>query len=54
MNHFVTLSFVVLLVALMVALDASLALKAIDRLVQIEGHTDIQSVMTVTNAPIRL
>ena len=54
MNHFVTLGFVVLLVALVVALDASLALKAIDRLAQTEGHTDFQSVMTVTNAPIRL
>ena len=32
MNHFVTFGFVVLLVALMVAVDASLALKAIDRL----------------------
>jgi hypothetical protein len=50
MNHSVTLGFVVLLVALVVALDASLALKAIDRLAQTEG----QSVMTVTNAPIRL
>jgi len=54
MNHFVTLGFVVLLVALVVALDASLALKAIDRLAQTEGHTDIQSAMTVANAPIRL
>jgi len=53
MNHFVALSFVVLLVALMVALDASLALKAIDRLAQSEGYTDVQNVMTVTNAPIR-
>jgi hypothetical protein len=54
MNHLFTLGFVLLLVALAVALDASLALKTIDRLVQIEGHTDIQSVITVTNAPIRL
>ena len=54
MNHFVTFGFVVLLVALMVAVDASLALKAIDRLAQSEGYIDIQSVMTVTNAPIRL
>jgi hypothetical protein len=30
MNHSVTLGFVVLLVAFVVALDASLALKAID------------------------
>jgi hypothetical protein len=45
MNHFVTLGFVVLLVALAVALDAGLALKAIDRLAQTEGHTDIQSVI---------
>ena len=54
MNHSVTLGFVVLLVALVVAVDASLALKAIDRLAQSEGYIDIQSVMTVTNAPIRL
>jgi len=54
MNHFVTLGFVVLLVALVVALDASLALRAIDRLAQSEGYTGIQNVMTVTNAPIRL
>ena len=49
MNHFVTLGFVVLLVALVVALDASLALKAIDRLAQSEGYIDIQSVMTLTD-----
>jgi hypothetical protein len=54
MNHSITLGFVVLLVALVVALDASLALRAIDRLAQSEGYIDIQSVMTVTNAPIRL
>jgi hypothetical protein len=52
MNHSVTLSFVVLLVALMVALDGSLALKAIDRLAQSEGYIDIQSVMTLTDGPI--
>ena len=45
MNHFVTLGFVVLLVALVIALDASLALKAIDRLA-------IQNVMTLTDGPI--
>jgi hypothetical protein len=54
MNHSVTLGFVVLLVAFVIALDASFALKVIDRLVQIEGLTDIQSEMTVTNAPTRL
>jgi len=53
MNHLVTLGFVLLLVALVIALDASLALRAIDRLAQSEGYTDFQSVMTVTNAPIR-
>ena len=53
MNHLVTLGFVILLVALVVALDASLALRAIDRLAQSERYTDIQDVMTVTNAPIR-
>ena len=54
MNHSVTLGFVVLLVALAVALDAGLALKAIDRLAQSEGYIDIQSVMTLTDGPIRL
>ena len=52
MNHFVTFGFVVLLVALVVALDASLALKAIDRLVQSEVYSDMQSVMTLTDGPI--
>ena len=51
MNYLVTLGFVVLLVALVVALDGDLALITIDRLVQSEGYTDIQNVMTVTNAP---
>jgi hypothetical protein len=50
MNHLVTLCFVLLLAALVVALDGSLALRAIDRLAQSEGYTDIQNVMTVTNA----
>ena len=54
MNHFVTFGFVVLLVALVVALDASLALKAIDRLVQSEVYSDMQNVMTLTDGPIRL
>jgi hypothetical protein len=49
MNDFVALAFVVLLVALVVALDGSLALIAIDRLAQSEGYTDIQSVMTLTD-----
>ena len=53
MNHLFTLGFVLMLVALAVALDASLALRAIDRLAQSEGYTGIQ-VMTVTNAPIRV
>ena len=52
MNHLVTLSFALLLVALVVALDGSLALRAIDRFAESEGYTDIQNV-TVTNAPIR-
>ena len=52
MNHSVTVGFVVLLVALVVALDASLALKAIDRLVQSEVYSDMQSVMTLTDGPI--
>jgi hypothetical protein len=49
MNHLVTLCFVLLLAALVVALDGSLALRVIDRLAQSEGYTDIQNVMTVTN-----
>ena len=52
MNHSVTLGFVVLLVALVVALDASLALKAIDRLAQSEVYSDMQNVMTLTDGPI--
>jgi len=54
MNHLFTLGFVLLLAALAVALDGSLALRAIDRLAQSEGYTGIQNVMTVTNGPIRL
>jgi hypothetical protein len=53
MNHFVTLGFVFLLVALVVALDSGLALVAIDQLAQSEGYTDIQNVMTVTDTPNR-
>ena len=53
MNHLVTLGFVFLLVALVVALDSGLALIAIGRLAQSEGYTDIQNVMTVTDGPIR-
>ena len=52
MNHLVTLGFALLLVALVIALDASLALRAIDRLAQSEGYTGIQNVMTVANAPM--
>ena len=52
MNHVVTVSFALLLVVFVVALDGSLALIAVDRLAESEGYTDIQSV-TVTNAPIR-
>jgi hypothetical protein len=53
MNHLVTLGFWLLLAGLGVALDGSLALRAIDRLAQSEGYTDIQNVMTVTNATNR-
>jgi hypothetical protein len=53
MNHLVTVGFVLLLAALLVALDGSLALRAIDRLAQSEGYTDIQNVMTVMNASNR-
>jgi hypothetical protein len=45
MNHLVTLGFVLLLAALVVGLDGSLALRAIDRLAQSERYTDIQNVM---------
>ena len=51
MNHSVILGFVVLLVALVVALDASHALKTIERLAHSEGYIDIQSVMTLTDGP---
>jgi hypothetical protein len=52
MNRLVTLGFVLFLAALLVALDGSFALRAIDRLAQSEGYTDIQNA-TVTNATIR-
>ena len=54
MNHLFTLGFVLLLAALAVALDGSLALRAIDRLAQSESYTGIQHVMTVPTVPIRL
>jgi hypothetical protein len=54
MNHLAVLGFLLLLAAILVALDFSLALRAIDRLAQSEGYTDIQNAMTVTNATIRL
>jgi hypothetical protein len=54
MNHLAVLGFLLLLAAILVALDGSLALRAIDRLAQSEGYTDIQNAMTVTNATIRL
>jgi hypothetical protein len=47
MNRLFTLGFVLLLALLGVALDFSLALRAIDRLAQSEGYTDIQNVTTV-------
>jgi hypothetical protein len=54
MNHFVTFGFVLLLasLALAVVLDADLALRRIDRLVQSEVYSDIQSVTTLTDGPI--
>jgi hypothetical protein len=52
-NHLVTVGFVLLLAVLLVALDGSLALRAIDWLAQSEGYTDIRNVMTVTNASNR-
>jgi hypothetical protein len=51
MSRLVTIGFVILLVALAVALDASLALRTIGRLARLEGYTDIQSVLTVTSVP---
>jgi len=55
MNYFVTLGFALLLgsLALAVALDADLALRAIDRLARSEVYTDTQNVMTLTDVPIR-
>ena len=55
MNHFVALGFAFLLasLALAVALDADLALRAIDRLARSEVYTDTQNVMTLTDVPIR-
>jgi len=54
MNHFVTLGFMFLLAsfALAVVLDAELALRAINRLVQSEVYSDMQNVMTLTDGPI--
>jgi hypothetical protein len=52
MNHSVTLGFLILLVALLVALDGGLALIAIVRVAQSHGYIDIQSVMTPTDGPI--
>jgi hypothetical protein len=54
MNHLFTLGFVLLLAALVIALDGSLALRTIDRLAQSERYTGVQNTMTVTSAPIRL
>ena len=50
---FVTLSFVILIAALGLAIDAGFAFIAIDRLAQSEGYTDIQNVMTLTDVPSR-
>ena len=50
MNDLVTFGYVVLLVAILVALDGGLALIAIDRLAQSEGFTD---VITITDVPTR-
>jgi hypothetical protein len=47
MSYFVTVGFVILLVALVVALDGTLALMAIDRLAQSEGYTEVQSVISL-------
>jgi hypothetical protein len=54
-NHFVAVGFALVLAAFGFALDASLALRTIDRLAQSEGYTDqkLQDVMTVTDAPVR-
>ena len=53
MSYFVAVGFLILLVALVVALDGTLALMAIDRLAQSAGYTDIQNVMTLTDVPSR-
>ena len=52
MNHLFTVGFLLLLTAVAVTLDGSLALRAIDRLAQSEAHAGIQNVMT--KIPIRL
>ena len=49
MNNFVTLGFVVLIIALVVALDGGLALMVINRLAQSEGYVHIQSVIPLTD-----
>ena len=54
MNHFETLGFVLLLaLAFAAVLDAGLALRVVDQLVQSEVYADIQNVMTLTDVPIR-
>jgi len=47
MSYFVAVGFVILLVVLVVALDGTLALMAIDRLAQSEGYTEVQSVISL-------
>jgi hypothetical protein len=55
MNHFVTFGFVFLLasLALAVVLDADLALRRIDRLVQSEVYSDMQNVTAIQAIPNR-
>ena len=50
MSDFVPLGWLVLIVAILVALDSGLALIVIDRLAQSEGFTD---VITITDVPTR-
>jgi hypothetical protein len=47
MSYFVAVGCVILLVVLVVALDGTLALMAIDRLAQSEGYTEVQSVISL-------
>jgi hypothetical protein len=54
-KHLVALGFALVLATLGFALDATLALRTIDRLTRSEGYPDkkLQNVMIITDTPIR-